>query len=97
MRASLTLLAERDLDGILSFVAADSPRSAARLRLRIMDKVKQLAAAPGIGRPRDELIPGLRSAGVGTYVVFYRPFAGGIVVVRVLHGRRDIDGIFRGD
>ena len=27
------------------------------------------------------------------HVVFYRPVAGGIEIVRVLHGARDIDGV----
>jgi toxin ParE1/3/4 len=30
------------------------------------------------------------------YLIFYRPIGGGIDVLRVLHGARDIDRIFRG-
>jgi len=45
-------------------------------------------------RCRDELAPGLRSLPVGNYVVFYRGREGGIEVIRVLHGARDIDALF---
>ena len=47
-----------------------------------------------MGRPRDELAPGLRSFAFGRYVVFIQPLADGIDVVRVLHSSRDIDATF---
>lgn len=31
---------------------------------------------------------------IGNYVIFYRPIANGIDVIRVLHGSRDIESIF---
>jgi toxin ParE1/3/4 len=46
------------------------------------------------GRERPELAPRLRSFPAGRYVLFYRPIGGGIEIVRVLHGSRDIDSIF---
>jgi toxin ParE1/3/4 len=45
-------------------------------------------------RARDELMPGLRSALVQPYVIFYRIDDGIVEVVRVLHGRRNFDAIF---
>jgi toxin ParE1/3/4 len=39
------------------------------------------------------LDPGLRSFPVHPYVVFYRPQVDTILVVRILHGRRDIERI----
>jgi toxin ParE1/3/4 len=53
------------------------------------------ANQPGIGRPRDDLKPGLRSFVVKSYVVFCRVVDGTVEVVRVLHGSRDIEAIFR--
>jgi len=50
-----------------------------------------------MGRLRDELADGLRSFPVGRYVIFYRPIPKGIEIVRVLHGARDLDAIFRSD
>ena len=37
----------------------------------------------------------MRSFPVGRYIVFYMPLDDGVVVIRVLHGSRDIDAIFR--
>jgi toxin ParE1/3/4 len=48
-----------------------------------------------MGRTRDELAAELRSFPVGRYVVFYMPLDDGVDVIRVLHGSRDIDAIFR--
>ncbi|WGM40609.1 Toxin ParE3 [Caulobacter sp. NIBR1757] len=49
-----------------------------------------LAEFPNAGPARDDLAPGLRSFAVYPYVLFYRPITGGIEVVRVLDGRRNI-------
>ena len=47
-----------------------------------------------LGRPRDELIRGLRSILADPYVVFYRISPTSIEIVRVLHEREDTDAIF---
>jgi len=57
-------------------------------------KFQTLATQPGIGRARDELAESLRSFPVGNYVIFYRATQGGIEVVRVLSGFRDIPNVF---
>jgi plasmid stabilization system protein ParE len=38
--------------------------------------------------------PNLRSVSVGNYVVFFEPRNYGICVIRVLHGRRNIEALF---
>jgi toxin ParE1/3/4 len=40
------------------------------------------------------LAPGLQSFPFGRYIIFYRPVANAIEIVRVLHGARDIENIF---
>jgi toxin ParE1/3/4 len=55
--------------------------------------VKLIAESPYIGREREELAPGIRSFPAGRYLIFYRPIADGIEIVRVLHGSRDVDTI----
>lgn len=57
-------------------------------------KFQVLARSPNIGRVRNEITEGLRSFPVGRYVIFYRPAAAGIEIVRVLHGSRDLDAVF---
>jgi toxin ParE1/3/4 len=46
---------------------------------------------PGCGREEPKLGADLRSFPVGSYLIFYRPAANGIALVRVLHGARDIN------
>jgi toxin ParE1/3/4 len=48
-----------------------------------------------MGRSREELRPGLRSHVVEQHVIFYRLIGGDVVIVRVLHGRRDIPTSFQ--
>jgi toxin ParE1/3/4 len=47
-----------------------------------------------LGRPRDELIVGLRSMVVNPHAVFYRMSATAIEIVRVVHPHEDVDTIF---
>jgi len=48
-----------------------------------------------MGRNRSEdLRPGLYSFPVGAYVLFYREQPGGIALVRVIHGSRDLLKLF---
>jgi toxin ParE1/3/4 len=87
--------ARDDLAAILAHIAADNPPAAARMRARFEQRVRLLAGAPAIGRPRGDLRPALRSSAVGNYLLFYRATSDGIEIARVLHGMRDIEAIFR--
>lgn len=68
-----------------------------RLLNRFTELFRKLAAMPGIGRNRPELGEGIRSFPSGNYVIFYRTVEGGIEIMRVLHGARDIEKIFAQD
>jgi len=48
-----------------------------------------------MGKTRDHLSPGLRSFSVASYQTFYRIVPGGIELVRVLHGARDLNALFK--
>lgn len=51
-----------------------------------------LADKPDIGRACDEIRRGYFKYGVGKHVIFYRhPGKGHIEIVRILHGRMDIE------
>jgi len=94
-RLRFTESAERDLADIGNFIARDNPISAARFVSRVEEQCQLLAAHPLLGRPRDELVPGLRSLPLGRYVIFYRALDDGAEIVRVLHGARDLRRILR--
>lgn len=76
------------------YVAESNPPAADRLVAAIEAKCSYLAGSPGLGRPREDLAPGLRSFAVRNYVIFYRPLEDGIELIRVLHGAREIRGVF---
>jgi toxin ParE1/3/4 len=85
--------ARQDLLEIWSFVAQDSPAAANRLLDQIQSAFSILAENPLAGRLREEFSPDLRSFPTGKYVTFYRPDVNGIIVVRVLHGSRDLSDL----
>ena len=86
--------AENDLEEIWLYIAQDNIDGADKLLDEIEKTSQKLAQFADMGRNRDELHPGLRSFPVGKYLIFYLPISGGLEIVRVLHGMRDIDTIF---
>ncbi|MFI5459737.1 MAG: type II toxin-antitoxin system RelE/ParE family toxin [Isosphaerales bacterium] len=87
----LTDQAKVDLREIWYSIASDrDQRTADRVVTQIFDKCHNHAQFPESGRLREELSRGLRSFPVRPYVVFYSPFEDTILVLRILHGRRDL-------
>jgi toxin ParE1/3/4 len=48
---------------------------------------QMLAGNPGLGRNCNDIRPSLRRMERGRHVVFYREYAGGILISRILHQR----------
>ncbi len=89
--------AERDLDDIWLYVAKESGsiEIANRLIDSLTDRFFLLTSFPRMGRPRDEDFgPGSRSFSVGEYVIVYEVEAEDVRILRVAHGRRDIENLF---
>jgi toxin ParE1/3/4 len=93
-RLTITESARADLREIRAYIAKDNPAAARRVVERLRAQARKLAATPGIGRHREDLRPELFSFPVGRHILFYRPQPGGIVLVRVLHGARDLPALF---
>lgn len=87
-------LARTDLWDIRAYIAAGNPEAARQTIGKIKHACLSLATQPFLGRVRNELLPDLRSFPVGSYVIFYDVVADGVEIVRVLHGARDLPGIF---
>ena len=88
----VTAGAERDLEDIASYVAAQSPRSALMLIRELREKCESLADTPR-GYP---LVPryehkGIRRRPFGNYLIFYRVGQDAIEVIHILHGARDYE------
>ena len=89
-RFRLSPLAELDLEETWLYVAQDSGVDRAdRLIDQIARRCALLAAHPGAGRLRDDIASDVRSFPVKTYIIYYRTSESGILVSRVLHGKRD--------
>jgi toxin ParE1/3/4 len=58
-----------------------------RYILQLEDCCQLIADNPALGRPCDEIRPGLRRIEEGKHVVFYRVDPGGILISRILHQR----------
>lgn len=90
-RLVITDAAQTDLSDIGRYTerewgAAQRRRYLEAIRARLME----LRENPGIGAPRDEIIPGHRSVQSGRHVIFYRETPDSIVIIRVLHERMDL-------
>src|ERR671939_582029 len=86
--------AEEDLKEIWAYVAEYNPDAAGKLIKEITGKFALLRDHPQMGREQDKLLVDLRSFAVKNYIIFYQPFEGGIEILRILQGSRDIGRIF---
>jgi toxin ParE1/3/4 len=69
--------------------------AADRLTNTFDEKLKLLAEFPGMGASREDLGLSIRTFPVGNYLIIYRPMKGGIELLRVVHGARDLRRLFR--
>lgn len=83
-----TLQSDADIESIGDYIAQDSPRAALQWIAEIEAKLEAIAAAPGIGRERSEVLKGLRTTAFGNYLICYRQIADGAEILRVFHGAR---------
>jgi toxin ParE1/3/4 len=82
--------AEQDLEDLWFFVAQDDPAAADRWLDTLENKIQLLADNPLMGPARPDIARELRYHPVGHYLLLYRIVAGGIEIVRVVHGARDL-------
>jgi len=87
--------ARRDVLEIWQRIADDSEQAADRFIDLLTSYFELLGSNPRAGRRRDELRAGYRSFPVGEYVIFYRVAEPGVRIMHVLHGRRDLEALFR--
>ncbi len=87
--------ARADLDDIRTWIAKDNASAAVDYLDGIRTIFRHLADWPMSGRNHDDIRPGLRSFGYRSHMIFYRPTASGVSIVRVIHGRRDLGRIFQ--
>lgn len=92
--------AESDLLDLFVFLGRGSVRAANRFLEAADQTCVRLAEMPGLGGECESAaaaLAGLRLwpvRGFPKYLILYRPIAGGIEVLRVFHGARDIESLF---
>lgn len=58
---------------------------------QLWQHIEAVAAQPTLGRACPEIRAGYCKYASGSHVIFYRPTAGGVDVVRILHERLDFE------
>ncbi len=91
----ITPTAERDLRGILVYVAeADGVERALLVHERFFEAFELLAFAPRSGRLREDVTgPDIRWWTVIGFAIVYEAECTPIEILRVLHGMRDLDRV----
>jgi toxin ParE1/3/4 len=86
-----------DLLEVAEYIALDNEEAAHHFLVAANEAFEQLAANPFLGAKRNFRNPrhsGIRAWTIPAfenYVAFYQPFDGGVYIVRLLHGARDIE------
>ncbi|MBU6371533.1 MAG: type II toxin-antitoxin system RelE/ParE family toxin [Alphaproteobacteria bacterium] len=82
-----------DLSEAYAWLAPESAQAAERLLDRVDATVARLTDFPLIGLPRETIGPGLRSIRVRPFrhLIFYRVSGDELVLVRLLHGARQLN------
>jgi len=88
-----TFPARDDLRQIWLYIAQHNVAAADRLIDKFERTLASLARHPLMGESVAQYRPGLRRFTVGKYVLYYEPINGGVRLVRVLHGARNIDDL----
>ncbi len=87
-------LAESDYRAIIEYLLNHSEPAADKFARDLTSRLRMVADQPRMGRVRDDLASGVRSIVVGRYVIFYRHSDDEIIVIRIIHGSRDIPRVF---
>ncbi len=95
-RCYFTPEARSNLQHIHDYIAQDSPANALSFVNLLEGQCERLAEGPFIGIERPEFGLDIRSFVVpGTrYMIFYRPTIGGVEVLYIAHGSRDLRRLF---
>lgn len=95
MKYSFSNKANRDLEEIFDYIAADSPSNAVRMVKRLRDEVRALARSPYAYALRPDLSSDARAVVAGNYLILYRIKDDQVHIERVVHGARNIPDLLQ--
>ena len=88
-----TAQAEEDLIDIWLYIAQDNPAAADELLDTFEEKGWLLADNPKLGQARPDIAEEFRYLPVGRYLMQYRESSGGVELVRVAQGMRQLGNL----
>ncbi len=90
LQIEITRCAQIDLDEIWTTIAQTDFLRADRYVAKLEAKISRLSKFPERGPDRSDILPNVRVLIEGQYLIFYRFDGHGVVVMRVVHGARDL-------
>ena len=94
----LTQPAIQDIEDIADYIAGQAGLEQAERFLSKLDaKFARITQFPSLGRPRNEILPGLRSLSMDSYLILYTATESRVDILRVVSGYCDLSGLFTDD
>jgi toxin ParE1/3/4 len=95
MNVELTPLAITDLEEIGDRIALRNPSRAVSFIQELREKARKIGDFPHAGSPRPQWGENVRIDLHGRYLIVYRVTEQSVQVLRVVHGGRDLDALFK--
>jgi len=94
----LTQPAIQDIETIADYIAGQAGLQQAERFLSKLDaKFARITQFPSLGRPRDEILQGVRSLSMESYLILYTATDSRVDILRVVSGYRDLASLFTND
>ena len=88
----------QDIEDIADYLASQTGLEQAERFLSKLDaKFVRITQFPNLGRPRNKILPGLRSLSMDSYLILYTATGTRVDILRVVSGYRDLSGLFTDD
>lgn len=94
MRVYFTPQAESDLEEIGDYIALDNPNRAVSFVQEMRQHCERIADGPTRYVARPDLGETIRICVHGNYLIVFEPSGDGAIILRVLHGARNLPEIF---
>ncbi|TAE54235.1 MAG: type II toxin-antitoxin system RelE/ParE family toxin [Nostocales cyanobacterium] len=87
-------LAIRDLDSISEYFLTRNIEAGEMLFKEFTKKCENLLQFPNMGRSYEYIRQGMRGIPINGYIIFYQIVDNNIEILRVVHGRQDLEALF---
>ncbi len=95
MNVIFSPLSENDLEAIGDYIAADNPHRAVSFIREMHEHCQKIADMPEAAPLREDIMPNVRMAAHGNFLIFYRVVEQDVRIERILHGARNIQALLQ--